>query len=165
MSTPPAEFLQRLEGVEERLRRLSSATPPAGALTEPDPSDGEQWEWGQVWAHTAEFPAYWTGQIRDALTDPSPEPPHFGRIKTDPHRIGAIDRDRDEPVGHLMERLENDLQDLAALIAAMTPEEWSREVRHQTRGIIAMPEAVESFLVGHLEEHAEQLEGLLTRSA
>ena len=156
-----ATFLDRLDRVAARLRSLSRLDPPSG-LTEPDQPSGERWEWGQVWAHTAEFPRYWIDQVQAVLAAAPPEPPPFGRTKSDPARIEAIERDRAAGAEGLMERLEPDLEDLRTLLLGMTGEDWRRRVRHQTLGVMDMTHVVEDFLVGHLEAHAAQLEGLLT---
>ena len=59
-----------------------------------------------------------------------------------------------------MERLANDLQDLRGLIAGLSASDWEFEVRHQSLGVMALPRAMEEFLVGHLEAHADQLDRL-----
>ncbi|MGH2455743.1 MAG: hypothetical protein ACRDHD_05745, partial [Candidatus Limnocylindria bacterium] len=67
MSAPVAasmeSYLDRLARAERRLAEHAARPVPAG-LTDPDPRTEERWEAGQVWAHLAEFPAYWLGQIR-----------------------------------------------------------------------------------------------------
>lgn len=163
MTVGPAEaFLERLEVVHAHLQSLSTAEPPAGSLTEADEPSGERWEWGQVWAHTAEFPAYWMARLRDVFANPASEDPlPFGRTKADPDRIGAIERDRGEPAGRLMVRLRADLDDLRDMLAETTARDWERTVDHSTLGVLDMPRVFEEFLVGHLEAHARQLEGLL----
>ena len=166
MTTGPAEaYLERLEAVRARLDRLASAEPPTGALTHADEPTGERWEWGQVWAHLAEFPGYWMARLREVLAGAgrtrSGEPPPFGRISTDPGRVAAIERDRHTPPERLMVRLGGDLDDLRELLAEMSPPDWEFRVRHQTLGVLDMPRVFETFLVGHLEAHAGQLESLL----
>jgi hypothetical protein len=159
---PAEEFLERLEAARAHLERLTSATPPPGALTEADEPSGERWDWGQVWAHTAEFPAYWLARLREVFALPDTgEPPPFGRTKMDPDRIAAIERDRNTPAEQLMVGLRGDLDDLRDLLAEMPADVWDRRVRHQTLGVLDMPRVVEDFLVGHLEAHAGQLDGLL----
>jgi hypothetical protein len=159
----PAEaFLERLEVVQAHLQSLSTAEPPAGSLTEADEPSGERWEWGQVWAHTAEFPAYWMARLREVFAHPASEDPlPFGRTKADPDRIGAIERDRGQPPERLMVRLRADLDDLRDMLAETTARDWERTVEHSTLGMLDMPRVFEEFLVGHLEAHARQLEGLL----
>ena len=93
MSADVDAILERLARVEERLSEHAAGPAPSG-LTEPDPGEEERWEAGQVWAHLAEFPGYWLGEVRRVVDGPGSEAVPFGRIKTDPDRIAAIERDR-----------------------------------------------------------------------
>ena len=80
----PADAMTlRLQYVVMRLEERATA-PPAAGLTEPDHPSGEQWEWGQVWAHLAEFVPYWMGQMRVVIEAPGTDPVPFGRTMTDP---------------------------------------------------------------------------------
>ncbi len=158
--TSAAELLSRLTAVRVRLDGLAGREPPDG-LTDPDQPSGERWDWGQVWAHMAEFPAYWTARVREALADSDPEPVPFGRTKADTGRIEAIERDRGLPAPDLMARLRPDLDAVAGLIAELSPEQWAREVRHSTLGVMDMRRVFDEFVVGHLEAHADQLDGLV----
>jgi hypothetical protein len=159
-SDPSPSMLERVEAVAKRFERLAVAPVPAG-LTDPDEPGGERWEWGQVWAHLAEFPEYWMDRIREVLdADPSGDPRPFGRTKDDADRIGAIERDRSAPPSELMGVLREQLVRIGALLGGMTPEDWARPVQHPTLGTMEMPRVFETFLVGHLEDHAAQLESL-----
>jgi hypothetical protein len=157
MTERATALLTRLEAVAERLRRHAGSAAPAG-LTAPDPPTGERWDWGQVWAHLAEFVPYWMDQVRLALEADEPVP--FGRTKADPGRIAAIERDRRLPVSQLMDRLEAHLAELKAMIGSLSPDDWTRRVSHSTMGIMDMPRVFDEFLVGHLEQHAAQLDEL-----
>jgi hypothetical protein len=152
-------LLGRLEVVAGRLRRHAESAAPGG-LTAPDPPTGERWDWGQVWAHLAEFLPYWMGQVRMALAASPEEQVPFGRTKADPERIAAIERDRRVPVPQLLDRLERQMEDLRAMIESLTSVDWGRQVTHETLGIMDMPLVFDEFLVGHLEQHAAQLDEL-----
>jgi len=157
-----AEFLARLDAVEPRLRAAASIDPVPGGLTEPDQPTGEQWDWGQVWAHLGEFVPYWLRQIRTVLSaEPEADLPSFGRVQTDTARLAAIDADRHRPPQELWRRLEGQLVDLRALLAAMSAADWKRSVSHSTLGVLDMQKVAEMFLVGHLEGHTDQLDGLV----
>lgn len=158
---PARQFLSRLASVQDRLRRLSAGECRAAARTDPDPGTGERWEWGQVWAHVAEFPDYWIEQIGEARAAPRDPPPPFGRVKTDPGRVAAIEADRATPVPELWARVEPQLGRVRRMIEGFTSEDWRLRVSHSTLGTLDMPRILETFLLGHLEEHARQLEGLL----
>jgi hypothetical protein len=157
-------MLRRVEAAAARLEGLAGEPAPDG-MTDPDEPSGERWEWGQVWAHLAEFPGYWMDCVRDVLeADPAGDPRPFGRTKADPDRVAAIERDRSTPVPELMASLREELVGLGALLGSMTKEDWARRVEHSTLGTMDMTRAFEEFLVGHLEDHAAQLESLAGRS-
>jgi hypothetical protein len=158
---PAAEFLSRLSAVTDRLEGLA-ARPAPGGLTEADQPSGERWEWGQVWAHLAEFPDYWLQEIAAVLTATGARPVPFGRTKADPGRIAAIERDRGETSAQLMSAMRPQLTRLRSTIEGFTSEDWSRPFHHVTLGEMDLPRVMDRFLVGHLEEHADQLDGLLT---
>lgn len=159
----PAEgFLVRLDEVTKRLAE-HAGRPAAGTLTVPEPGTGERWEWGQVWAHLAEFPAYWVRQIRKILDSVGDGPVAFGRVKTDPVRVGAIEAGRFTPPPALWEGLSGDLDDVRSLLGDMRPEDWQRLGQHPRLGVMEMAAIVDEFLVGHLEEHADQLDLLASQ--
>jgi hypothetical protein len=161
--TPSERFLARLEQVRARLRELSER-PPASGLTEPDQPSGEQWEWGQVWAHLGEFVPFWVGEVRTVLSTAPTQTPPMGRTKTDQGRVGAIEADRGRPPSELMSRLDGHLDDLRTLLQEMSPERWARRMVHPTLRVMSMERAFEEFLLGHLEQHADQLDGLVRQS-
>jgi hypothetical protein len=162
MTAPPTkeELLARLEAVIPRLRAHAERPAPSG-LTGPDEPSGERWEAGQAWAHLAEFIPYWIGQLRGILAGPGPEPVPFGRVKTDAVRTEPIERDRHVPIDDLWARMEGQFVELRAFIDGLSPEDWTRRGLHRTLGPMHMPTMVERFIVGHLEEHADQLDALV----
>ena len=93
MTAAVDSLIARLSEAERRLAEHASRPLPPG-LSEPDPGGEERWEAGQVWAHLAEFPAYWLAQAQRVIALPTNEPVPFGRVKTDAARIAAIERDR-----------------------------------------------------------------------
>jgi hypothetical protein len=157
---PGKEYLRRLDAVRSRLEE-HAASAPAPGLTEPDQPSGERWDWGQVWAHSAEFVPYWTGQVRLIMEAGGTDPVPMGRVKTDPGRVAAIEADRRRPPEELMARLGSQLDQLRALLREMRPDDWERRGLHSTLGVMAMPDIFEEFLIGHLEGHADQLDWLV----
>jgi hypothetical protein len=159
----PAEvFLARLNDVAGRLADLADVEPPA-RLTDPDPDTGERWEWAQPWSHMVEFMPYWRGQI-DLIRDAESEDPvPFGRVKTDPERLARIEQGRTVPLPELWEGVREEVGHLQTYLAELSEEDWDRHGRHPTLGVMDMPRIVDRFLVGHLEEHAEQLEAMAPR--
>jgi hypothetical protein len=159
--TTPDEFLERLGVVEARLGAAAATEPAPGALTDADPSSGERWDRGQVWAHLAEFIPFWIEQTRPVISgQPSGAPVRFGRTHTDPERIGAIERDRREPVTELWAATREHIAVLRSFVGDLSPAQWLAVGQHPTRGPMSVSQITEEFLVGHLEQHADQLEGL-----
>ena len=155
------DYLARLDAVERRLAAAAAAEPPSGALTGADAETGEQWERGQVWAHLSEFIPYWIAEAGPVLrVQPSDAPVPFGRTKRDLERIGAIERNRHEPVVLLWDDTRNDIAALRAFLTTIGPDQWETTGVHPTLGPMTVDALVERFLVGHLEEHADQLEGM-----
>jgi hypothetical protein len=155
------EFLERLDVVEARLGTAAATEPAPGALTHADPTSGERWDRGQVWAHLAEFIPYWIEQARPVIDgQPSGEPVRFGRTHTDPERIGAIERDRREPVTELWAATREHIALLRTFLGELLPDQWAAVGQHRTRGAMSVLQITEEFLVGHLEQHADQLESL-----
>lgn len=153
-------YLERLRDVQARLERHAAAGVPPG-LTEPDAGGTERWEAGQVWAHLAEFPTYWLGQIEHILergNGGDSEPVPFGRTKTDPGRIAAIERDRHADPAALLKRVTDGIARTVAELEDLPTEAWHARGLHPTRGVMTPPEILERFIVSHLEEHAEQLD-------
>jgi hypothetical protein len=165
MSTTEA-YLARLDAVEGRLATAADAAPPPGSLTDADAETGEQWERGQVWAHLSEFIPYWIAQAGPVLLDRrSDAVVPFGRTKRDPERIGAIERDRHQQVSSLWGETRRDIAALRTFLSTIGPDQWATSGVHPTLGPMTVDELVERFLVGHLEEHADQLEGMTSSAS
>ena len=159
MSAASDELLARLADAERRLVEHASRPKPAG-LTDPDPGGDERWEAGQVWAHLAEFPSYWLAQVRRVVSLPTNEPVPFGRVKTDAGRVDAIERDRHVDPAALLDRVRGSLAEVTDAIRGLEPAAWTVRGIHPTVGEMRVQDIVERFIVGHLEEHADQLDGL-----
>jgi hypothetical protein len=153
------DIRSQLQAIGRRLAAYAAREVPAG-LTEPDPGSDERWEAAEVWAHMAEFVSYWHEQIEAVVGAYDGEPVPFGRTKTDPGRIAAIEVGRREPVEELAGRAQQAISDLDQRIAAFGGVEWNAVGRHETRGEMDIEAIVERFVVSHLDEHLTQLEQL-----
>ncbi|HYA00859.1 MAG TPA: hypothetical protein VEK76_10980 [Candidatus Binatia bacterium] len=158
---PATDFQQRLSAVEGRLRDLARRR--LEGRTEPDPGTGERWDAGQVWAHLGEFIPYWIAQAERVLAAASASPVPFGRTKANPERIEAIERDRNRGTTALWHDVREDLNDLRAFLASVSDRAWRVRGLHPTLGVMPISQIVDRFLIGHLEEHATQLENLRPR--
>ena len=157
----PETLIARMQTAETRLAAHAAAERPG--LTRADEATGERWERGQVFAHLAEFPTYWVGQIRAILAARlagEPEPIPFGRMKTDPGRLGPIEARRDEDPMGLLHEVDSGISVASGLCRSLTAEDWQTCGRHPTLGSMTLAQIVARFLVDHLEEHAAQLDEL-----
>jgi hypothetical protein len=154
------EPLRRLDAVESRLAALAAAAPSKEALTDPDPGTGERWEAGQVWAHLAEFIPYWIEQMRNVIARYDGEPVPFGRSSTDPGRLGAIERDRGQPIAVLWSDTRSNIEILRRFLEQLDNAAWQARGLHPRRGIMSFDRIIDEFTVGHLEQHAQQLDEL-----
>lgn len=159
MSAAVESLIARLADAERRLAEHASQPAPGG-LTEPDPGLEERWESGQVWAHLAEFPAYWLAQAERVISLPTTEPVPFGRVKTDAGRIESIERERHTDRAALMERVRASLAEVTDAARSWSPEEWRRRGAHPSMGEMTVQRIVTEFIADHLEEHVEQLDAL-----
>jgi hypothetical protein len=159
MSAVTDALVARMADAERRLAERAAAPLPSG-LSDPDPGAEERWEAGQVWAHVAEFPAYWLAQARLVVAGSGAGPVPFGRTKADPDRIEAIERDRHTDPSALLARVRADLAEATDAARSLSPDEWLRVGLHPVRGVMTVAAIFERFIVDHLEEHADQLDSL-----
>jgi DinB superfamily len=154
MSSVP-EFTARLRAAAERIRADVPSFPP-DQLTAPDEPSGERWDLGQVLAHTAEILPYWLAQVELVLAAGGNGAP-FGRVKSDPGRIAAIEEDRLLDPEELLDRMDEGVEEVILAMRRLTPADLACTGRHSTKGLMNVSEILEEFVVGHLEEHADQL--------
>lgn len=157
-----ANAVERMRSAQRRFAEHAVRPLPTG-LSDPDPGEEERWEAGQVWAHLAEFPAYWLDQVRRIVAahdGGAAGPIPFGRMKTDEGRVGAIERERRTAPAELLRRATAKLDELSATLAALPGDAWAATGLHPTLGEMGLEAIVDRFVLDHLEEHADQLDGL-----
>ena len=155
--TPAEGFQRRLDAVEQRLRAHAESV--SAGLTDPDQTSGERWDEGQVWAHLAEFSPYWVGQIRAVVAAPE-DPAPFGRTKADPGRLAAIAGGRERTPAEALGDVVAGIAGVRTLLVELPNAAWRRSGLHSSLGVMPLTRIVDEFLVGHLEEHADQLDRL-----
>jgi hypothetical protein len=155
------EVDRNLESLRARLAEIAARESPAG-LTEPDPDGTERWEAAQVWAHVAEFVGYWHDQLATVVREYDGTPVPFGRVKTDPGRIDAIEAGRHRPIAELAREADAAIASLESYLATLGDAAWAARGLHQTRGELDLHASLKRFVIDHLDEHAAQLEGLGT---
>jgi len=122
-------------------------------------------DWGprEVLAHVNEMLPYWTSQLEAVLAgDPGTAVP-FGRIATDPGRLGGIAADRELPASQLLDGIDAGLVTATTFVGGLSSADLDRRALHPTRGEFTVAAALERFLISHLEEHVVQLREILER--
>lgn len=151
-------WLDQLDAVEPRLESLAR---PIEGLTSADPRSGEQWEAGQVWGHLSEFVDFWIPQIQNVIDRYQGEPVPFGRPPGDSRKADSLEAGRTTPPAVSWRRLQNDLVRLRVFLAGISDDSLSSVGLHATIGPMDLAAMMEQFLVGHLEEHASQMEEMV----
>jgi len=153
------DILEHLDTVEQRLAEHAAGPAPDG-LTEPDPGGTERWEAAQVWAHMAEFVPFWQAELEKVVDRYAGTPVPFGRTKDDPTRIGAIEQGRHVPIAELMRQVHDSIEVTRRYLPTLSAAQWASVGLHSRRGEMTVAQIVERFTIHHLEEHADQLDGL-----
>jgi DinB superfamily len=134
----------------------------------PDYGTGPEADWGprEVLAHVDEMLPYWTRQLSGVLAGDGDEPVPFGRVATDPDRLGRIGDDRTRGAGELLDGIDAGLVTATSFVAERSPADLERVGLHPSRGELTVGDSLDRFLVSHLAEHVEQLRAILAaRSA
>jgi histidinol-phosphate aminotransferase len=151
-------IVSRIDAADERL--VAHAATAHDGLTDPDPGGTERWNADQVWAHLAEIGDYWLGELADVVDAASAGPVPFGRVKSNPVRIAAIEDGRHRPVAHNLNAARQSLSALRAYMAGLSETDWMRVGCHETLGDMSIERQLDEFHIGHVEQHLAQLDGL-----
>ena len=88
----------------------------------------------------------------------------FGRVAADALRIGVLERDRTLPLRELFDRIDAGIARWERRVEARAPgDDGASAGLHSRLGEMTAGELRERFVTTHLEEHLEQLEGILAR--
>lgn len=153
-----ADAVRRLRAAAGRLRTAAGSVDES-RRTEADPATGERWESGQVLSHSAEMIPYWVAEIEQLVAAGGDVA--FGRVKSDPSRIERIAAARFAAPDVLLDAVDRAVDAVEQLLGGLSDEQLQLVGHHSTLGSMTVGQIVEEFLVGHLEQHADQLETLL----
>ena len=166
---PPVDLSTRLAATRAAFSALQPRVEAAAPWpladrfgTEPEASWGPR----ETLAHVAEMLPYWLGEYErlvEAGRGPGDGQP-FGRLATDTLRLGVLERDRTLPLRELFDRIDSAIGRWERRTSAATSAGDGAAVGlHPRLGEMTASELRDRFVVGHLEEHVEQLEALLGR--
>jgi hypothetical protein len=152
-------FDQRMAAAERRLVGLAAgleANGPWPLAARFDHSTETSWGPREILAHVAEMLSYWLGEA-ERILDTTDGQVTFGRQATDDLRAAIIGRDRNLPIRELVERIETGIGRWRRRWAALDQGARQRAGVHVTRGEVTVEGIADRFVVGHLEEHLDQL--------
>jgi hypothetical protein len=149
------------QGFEARLRAAANLVRERevsfeGQRTAPDPPTGERWDRGQVLSHIAEFLPYWVDEL-ELVIEAGGQGHGFGRTKQTPSRLARIEAGRHSPTDLLLEEMDAGVQRVVGFVSRLESAQWDLTGTHPTLGTMSVAQAVEEFIVVHLEQHADQL--------
>jgi hypothetical protein len=129
--------------------------------TEPEASWGPR----EVLAHTAEMLPFWLGEYERVVEagHAAGEGTPFGRVSGDALRIGVLGRDRTLPLRELFDRIDAGIGRWERRLTASRAGDDGFAGLHPRLGEMTAGELRDRFVTTHLEEHLEQLEGILTQ--
>lgn len=124
---------------------------------------GPEAEWGprEVLAHIGEMVGYWTSELRRVVAGDGRAAVPFGRLATDPDRLARIGHDRERDAGSLLDEIRRGLDETRGFVSGLSGADLDRVGAHPTRGDLTVSQALDRFLISHLEEHVSQLRSIL----
>jgi uncharacterized damage-inducible protein DinB len=143
----------RLESVNSQVAALLRRPEVAQRL---HAAGSAEWSTVQILGHMIELINYWMRDIR-ALAVATGEPPRFGRTLDAPERLDAVQRGADSDPADLLRQLDSAVRAAAVDIRGMTPAQRAKTGLHNRLGEIAVSNAIDELVVGHLEAHLAQM--------
>ena len=143
----------RVVAVAERLHRIPLTG--AGEPGDPDPKTGERWDRLNLLGHTAEMLPHWVAQVQSGAD-------RIGRGEAERRRRRAgIDDAATAGEEELRRRLDEGIEALLALLGGLRDADLVRVVDcyglSSGDRVMTVNQALDELIVGHLEEHVEQL--------
>lgn len=144
---------RRTRAVRQRFRALPASA--ADRQGPPDPKSGERWDRYNILGHVAEVLPFWVAQLEVALQG---QP--FGRLPGSTDRQQAVEQGREVGETALRERIDSGFETLQRFLDRLEPSDLDRVITMHGRGEQTLGWAMENLLVGHAEEHCDQLAAL-----
>jgi hypothetical protein len=163
VTTPSAENpgeaqASRLERVYAEVAKLLRE-PGMAARLRTAPAENE-WSAMQTLGHMAEMIPYWLHHCR-TLIAATGGPPAFGRTAGSPERLAGVAHGGAADPDALLGQLQNEVRSGASAIRKLSAAERGKRGLHNSRGEMTVAEVIESFVVGHAEEHLGQVQAAL----
>lgn len=150
---------RRLAAAADRLADLGAALERGGPWPLADRFDhAPEASWGprETLAHLEEMLPFWLGEA-ERLLEAGEGPVTFGRVATDGVRLALIERDRTLPIRELVARTQVGIERWRGRWPELDSASRSRRGTHVTLGTLTVTDIATRFVVGHLEDHLDQL--------
>lgn len=157
------ELDARLAAASERLADLGTALGRGGPwpLAERfDHSPEASWGPRETLAHLEEMLPFWLGEA-ERILEVAGGSVTFGRVATDDVRLAIIERDRTLPLRELVARVQAGIERWRRRWPELDETGRSRRGRHVTLGELTVTDIATRFVVGHLEDHLDQVAAAL----
>lgn len=149
----------RLAAASARLAELGTTLQARGPwpLAERfDHSPEASWGPRETLAHLEEMLPFWLGEA-ERLLDAPDDAVTFGRVATDDVRLAIIERDRTLPLRELVARVQVGIDRWRRRWAELDGPSRGRHGTHVTLGDLTVADIATRFVVGHVEDHLDQL--------
>jgi hypothetical protein len=114
----------------------------------------------QALGHMTEMIPYWLNHCRGLIASTG-EPPTFGRTAGSPERLAGVAHGATAEPDELLGKLQDEVRSAASTIRKQSMAERGKRGIHAGRGEVTVAEVIESFIVGHAEEHLTQVQTAL----
>jgi hypothetical protein len=121
-----------------------------------DHSPEASWGPRETLAHLEEMLPFWLGEA-ERLLDTADDAVTIGRLATDDVRLAIIGRDRTLPLRELVARAQVGIDRWRRRWAELDGASRTHRGTHVTLGEITVEDIATRFVVGHLEDHLDQL--------
>jgi uncharacterized damage-inducible protein DinB len=149
---------KRLERVYEEVAKLLRDPRVASRLGTAPGKDA--WSAMETLGHMTEMIPYWLNHCR-VLIAATGDPPRFGRTAGSPERLAGVAHGATAKPDALLARLEQEVRAAAGTIRTLSVVERSKRGISSERGEMTVADVVDSFIVGHAEEHLAQVQAAL----
>ena len=151
--TTPTAQAHRLEALYTALE--AELTQPGIIERLRHPASENEWSAMQTLGHIVEMIPYWMHDCQTIIT--AETPPQFGRGVDAPERLEGVEQGANKTPDELLSQLKGETTAAAAGILAMSEEDRAKQGSHIRKGTITVAEIIETFVVGHAEDHLTQI--------
>ncbi|HEY7349159.1 MAG TPA: DinB family protein [Ktedonobacterales bacterium] len=147
-------FIEELNRLYGELRASLAEISPARLAVQPA-SGG--WTPLEDLAHVAEMFGYWSGEIDRFQRQPGAA---FGRVASNPERVRFIEAHAHDTPEQMAALLESGYGTALALLQRLRPADLETTGQHVKYGAQTVRQAIQQWLIDHLDEHVEQLKAM-----